>query len=279
MAINRHHDINYHQFDVHLSHACNFTCESCSHYSNYHFSGNLPLETAEAWYQKWALRLRPFRINLLGGEPAINPKLTEHVVLARKYWPAAELYLYTNGFLLHRHPQFPAAVRNVGNFIIKLSRHYNSAEYEKTFEQVVSLLKTWQSQYGIKFAVSESFSKWTMRYIDQDHQLSPFHDNNPKQSWEICNAKYCLQMHEGKLWKCPILAYLPMVKQKLGLSKEWDQYLTYKPLDPDCSESELHEFLARREEPFCSACPAFKRPFPKNDPTKPAKKTAPPLVA
>ena len=266
-------DITHHQFDIHLSHACNFACESCSHYSQYHFSGNLSLDLAESWYQQWAPRLQPFKINLLGGEPAINPKLCEHILLARKYWPAAELYLYTNGFLLHRHPQLPATIQEVGNFVIRLSKHYDSPEYGQTFAQIVDVLKMQESQYGIKVEIMDSFSRWTRRYTDQGGNISPFQDNNPRQSWETCNAKWCIQMHEGKLWKCPILAYLPMVRQKSGLSKEWDYYLSYKPLEPGCSEEELHEFLARREESFCSACPAFKRSFPKNDPTKPLKRT------
>ncbi len=269
-------DVNYHQFDVHLAHACNFTCESCSHYSNYHFAGLLSLETAESWYGQWAKRLRPFRINLLGGEPAINPKLSEHVLLARKFWPAAKLYIYTNGFLLHKHPRLPAALREAGNVMIKLSKHYDSAEFNRTFGEVLQLMESWRSEYGTEVDVSDSYSKWTRRYLDRDGTLSPFHDNNPKQSWEICNARHCMQLHEGKLWKCPILAYLPMVKKKLGLTAEWDFYLTYKPLEPDCSEPELHEFLARREEPYCAACPAFKRPFEKNDPTKRVERAAAP---
>src|ERR1700722_11048458 len=55
------------QFEIHLAYACNLTCESCSHYSNYHFSGVLSLETAESWYQKWSCRLRPKQVTLLGG--------------------------------------------------------------------------------------------------------------------------------------------------------------------------------------------------------------------
>ena len=137
---------------------------------------------------------------------------------------------------------------------------------------MVTLLDGWHAQYGVKTEISESFSKWTRRYLDENGQLSPFEDNDPKQSWEICNAKYCLQMHEGKLWKCPILAYLPMVKQKLGLSKKWDHALSYRALEANCSDAELAEFLARKDESYCAACPAFKRPFPKNDPTKMPKR-------
>jgi organic radical activating enzyme len=269
-------DITHHQFDIHLSHACNFSCDSCSHYSQFHFSGNLSLEEAEAWYKKWSARIHPFKINLLGGEPALNPHLGEHILLARRYWPNAELYLYTNGFLLHRHPTLPQVIRDVGNFVIRLSRHYDAPDYTERFEDVVTTLRSWESQYGTKLEVMDSYSRWTRRYLDQDGKITPFQDNNPRLSWEICNAKWCLQLHEGKLWKCPILAYLPMVKQRYGVSDEWAPSLAYKPLEADCSDDELHEFLARREESYCSACPAYKRSFPKNDPTKMLRRTPQP---
>ena len=267
---NRDHNIDYHQFDVHLSHACNFTCESCSHYSNFNFTGNLELETAESWYRTWKGKLEPFRINLLGGEPAINPKMAEHIMLARKYWPKAALFLYTNGLLLHRHKDLPRIIQNVGGkFEFRLSIHYDSPEYLEKSNKVLELLEQWKVEYGLSYAVSESFSRWTRRYFNENGILSPFHDDDQKASWENCNAKWCLQLHEGKLWKCPIIAYLPMMDEKYRLSPEWEPYLAYKPLEADCSESELREFLARKDEFVCTACPAYKRHFPKNDPMKP----------
>jgi organic radical activating enzyme len=256
------------QFDVHLSHACNFTCDSCSHYSNYHFSGSLSLPNAEDWYRQWSPRVEPKRINVLGGEPALNPNMSEHLLLVRKYFPRTVIYLYTNGFLLHRHSQLPHALRDAGNCIVKLSRHYNSDDYMKRFQEVVRMLEQWHTEFGAVFEISDSYTKWTRRYLDEGGNITPFHDENPRQSWEICNARWCLQLHEGKMWKCPILAYLPMLKKKKELSPEWDFYLTYKPLEPTCSEEELHEFLSRHDEAYCSACPAFKRHFAKNDPTR-----------
>jgi len=257
---------DYH-FDVHLSHACNLTCESCSHFSNHHFSGLLSLETAESWYQKWSLRLRPKRVTLIGGEPTINPKLSEHVLLARKYWPNACIRLYTNGFFLHRHPRLPQIMKEIGNSVIEVSKHFDSPEYNQRFDEIQRLLQTWQDEHQIQFIVRDSIVNWTRRYHYEGGQLSPYNDGDPQQSWRNCKARTCKQLHNGKLWKCPILAYLPMVKSKVNLSPEWDFYLTYKPLEPDCSESELREFLSRKSEVFCAACPAYKRPFKKPDPT------------
>lgn len=261
--------IQYHQFDVHIAHACNFSCQSCSHFSNYHFPGLLSLGEAEQWYASWSARLRPFKINLLGGEPTINPLLPEHVLLARRFWPDAKLFIYTNGSLLSRQSRLPKAIQDAGRTIIRLSRHYDGSEYEREFSEVISLLTSWEQEWQIKFEIMDSYSNWTERYIDDGGVIRPFKDGNPRQSWENCKAKYCVQMHDGMLWKCPMLAYLPMVKARGLLSDESEFYLTYEPLKPDCSTAALADFFAREEEPFCSGCPASRRRIDKMDPTKP----------
>jgi hypothetical protein len=79
-------------------------------------------------------------------------------------------------------------------------------------------------------------------------------------------CKTAVQLHEGTLWKCPILAYLPLMRQKRQLGPEWNRNLAYQPLSPDCSDREISEFFAKEHEPFCAACPAFERKMIKNDP-------------
>ena len=86
--------------------------------------------------------------------------------------------------------------------------------------------------------------------------MAPYEDNDPQQSWNHCVSKHALQLHENKLWKCPALAYLPMQAKKYKLSEKWSPYLKYKPLDIDCTDEELKEFLSREHESYCSMCPA-----------------------
>src|SRR6266702_5150799 len=72
--------------ELHVAHTCNLTCESCSHYSNHAHKGILDLALAESWIRAWSKRITLDELNLLGGEPTMNPRLSEFVVLARKYW-------------------------------------------------------------------------------------------------------------------------------------------------------------------------------------------------
>src|SRR5438128_105663 len=92
------------RLELHVTHACNLTCESCSHYSNQNHSGNLSLDDADRWMGGWSKRLVLDEFHLLGGEPTIHPELTEFVRLVRLHWPGTLIRIRTNGFFLHRHP-------------------------------------------------------------------------------------------------------------------------------------------------------------------------------
>jgi rubredoxin len=91
--------------------------------------------------------------------------------------------------------------------------------------------------------------------------MQPFEDGDPRASWDICPARHCKQLLDGRIWKCAPLAYLPMQKAKYRLSEKWDTYLGYKPLEPDCSRAELRAFAALEDEAACGMCAAKKRLF------------------
>ena len=242
--------------ELHVAHTCNLTCESCSHYSNHAHKGILDLAQAEDWMRAWSKRITLDELNLLGGEPTMNPRLSEFVVLARKYWPATHIRIITNGFFLHRHPALPSTLEADGNASLALSVHHNDPTYLERLGPAIDLLAAWQRDHGTIVETRQSDEGWTRRYLGSGAGMLPFEDGRPRQSWEICPARYCKQLHDGKLWKCPPLAYLNLQKAKYDLSPRWDPYLQYAPLDPTCTDQELDEFLQREDEQACSMCSA-----------------------
>jgi hypothetical protein len=250
------------RLELHVTHACNLTCESCSHYSNHGHRGSLSLETADAWMASWSRRVIPGTFNLLGGEPTVHPDLPAFVGLVRSHWPTTTIRISTNGFLLHRHPTLAAELARHGPSEINLSIHHGSPEYEKRLQPVRALLKEWREAYPtIRIKPIPSEKNWTRRYLGEGATMKPFIDNDPRSSWEICPARTCAQLHEGKIWKCGPLAYLPMQAEKFGLGEEWEQYLRYQPLEPGCSDEEAAEFFGREDESACLMCSAEKRLF------------------
>ena len=252
--------------EIHLAHSCNLACESCSHYSNQGHKGLLGLDEAGEWMAAWSGRLAPETFSLLGGEPAIHPRLADFVPLARAAWPSAKLRLVTNGFLLARHPELPRRLAEAGQAHILVSVHHDSGAYRERLRPVVALLRTWVDAYGIKVAFSPSHAGWTRRYKGFGAAMAPFEDGRPRQSWKHCPARFCPQLFEGAIWKCAPLAYLPMQDRKYGLSDKWAPYLSYRPLAPGCSDGELRAFFRRKAESFCAMCAArperFALPLP-----------------
>ena len=259
---------------IHVTHSCNLTCESCSHYSNQGHTGVLSLDEANHWMKLWSPRISPQVFTLLGGEPTIHPNLTEFISLSKKNWPDAKLILQTNGFFLHRHPNLSRVLRN-SNCRIHLSIHHNSPEYVMRLKPILALLDQWRED-GIDVFYENALDRWTRRYHGYGSTMKPFRDNNPRRSWEICPAKECPQLFEGKIWKCAALAYLKLQDAKYKLSPEWDPYLKYKPLDPNCTEEDLETFFDKEEESYCSMCSAnlekFEPPLPFQDNSKRAEK-------
>lgn len=254
------------RLEMHVTHACNLSCESCCHYSNHNHKGSIGALEAEVWMSAWRGRFTVNEFVLLGGEPTLNPELLHFFPLVRKYWPEAKLTVITNGFFLHRHPELPQALADCGNAQIALSVHHDSPAYQARIQPVLDLIEKWRQDYGISIVVTASHRQWTRRYRGFGDALMPFEDNDARKSWEICRARDCKQLFDGKLWKCAPIAYLQLQKQKFKISNKWDHYLAYRPLSPTSDDQALIEFIEREDESVCSMCSAKPRKFEPSNP-------------
>lgn len=261
------------QIEMHVTHTCNFTCEGCSHYSNHGHSGTLTLNECEDWLYSWSRRLQPKVFTILGGEPTLNKNLVGIVYMVRMMWPNTdtEIDLVSNASFLHTHPDLPNALVNTGTNLAISIHSKTDIEYVRKFKKGYNLAKEWREKYGVNVEFwNFTNDYWVPQYKGFGNKMMPYEDNNPRKSWEKCISKNALQIHDGDLWKCPPLAYLPMQAEKYDLDKKWDDYLKYKPLKVTCSDEELEEFISREEESFCSMCPAYvDKPYQKINPTLP----------
>jgi 4Fe-4S single cluster domain len=249
------------RLELHVTHACNLTCESCSHYSNHNHRGHLALPEADRWMSLWNNRLAVEQVHLLGGEPTIHPELCGFISLVRRHWPNTFIKIRTNGFFLHRHPGLPALLAADGRAAISVAVHHDAPEYRDHLKPVFDLLARWERDFAIRVEVDQSFQNWTRRYHGFGATMLPFEDALPRASWDICPGRQCKQLFEGKIWKCAPLTYLKMQKAKFELSPKWDFYLDYEPLEAACTDRELDLFIAEEDEPYCGMCSAHRRPL------------------
>lgn len=155
----------------------------------------------------WSGRLVVDEFHLLGGEPTIHPELPAFVTLVRRHWPKAFIRIRTNGFFLHRHPDLPKLLADDTRAAISIAVHHDSPEYLEKLRPILDLIARWKREYAIQIDIDPSFTNWTRRYQGFGAAMRPYEDGSARKSWEICSARHCKQLFEGKIWKCAPLAY------------------------------------------------------------------------
>ena len=257
--------------EFHVAFGCNLTCESCAHYSNHAHSGMIAPAELERQIALWNRKLLPGQFRVMGGEPTLNKNLLDLIRVARQGWPdgfgpaGTQLELITNGLRLDRFPGLPALLEEASCHLV-ISVHHDSPEYARALEPIRALVKGWRAAHRFRVSWRPSSRRWTRRYHGYGSAMKPFTDGDQRQSWKNCSAKRCVQLFEGKLWKCPALAYLPMQHAKYKLGAEWQPYLHYEALAPDATLPEVAAFLKREDEPECLMCPANPPRFDKPNP-------------
>lgn len=257
--------LNIRSLELHACHVCNLSCKYCTHYSDNKHKGILSLEDSEDWMKGWSNRIQPEQFAILGGEPALNPKLPELIALSRNYWPHSRIILVSNGFFLHRHPTLEQTLLD-NNVQLHISIHSDSPEYTEKLVPVRAFLANWKQ----KITWRPCYKSWSAMYRGYGNTMEPFADEDQRRSWEICECRTCSQLFHGDIWKCPNIAYLKMQLEKFNLqdNEKWTPYMQYKPLSPSCSDLELTNFFEREDEFICKMCPS-RTQFIKNDEKNP----------
>lgn len=249
--------------EVHVTHACNLTCDSCSHYSNHGHKQLFTSEDLKQWMLPWSKKIQPKWISLMGGEPTLNKNLSEIVETTADMWLNSQIRVITNGFFLDRHPDLPATLVKTKSQL-RISIHYKSEEYDAHTEKIKEIVKGWKLKHPTLNVIwKEDFKNWLRVYKGYGNSMMPYEDENPKESWNNCGVKFCRQIFLGKLWKCPNLAYLQLQDKKFKLNEVWDKYLTYRvgdltgqAIEPTASLREIRKFYEEKEISHCAMCPA-----------------------
>lgn len=231
------------------------------HYSDHPIQRHIFAEQLAWWSDAWNQRLAPPRLlSIVGGEPLLNPELERIIYLLRDKWPKSNLHLVTNGSLLTQQQLAGLPAWCVANNVtVTVSSHLPFEKMSKAYRQLIK----WRQLYpSFRWNSELSLNNWVQLYQGGPdiHSMRPFTDNNQQESWNNCRNKKCVQLYDGKLWKCPPIAYLQLLKQKYKgtMSSTWDRYLEYQALGPDCTNEELNIFLAHLNGPelVCNMCPS-----------------------
>ncbi len=256
------------RIETHVSHACNLKCDNCNHFSNFKVKSEeiITAELFKQWNEPWTKKIIPHIYQLCGGEPTLNNHLTDICYVARKLWNKSKILLISNGFFLKNHPNLPEALE-ANNIKLIISIHDDSEEYLSKIEEIKTLISFWKKHFNFEIEYRESYLNWFKTFkTNEDGKTVPYNDNNPIMSFEKCLSKNAKQLFNGLLFKCPPLAYLNLINKKFKLEKEWNYYLEYEPLKPNCTYNELINFFSIKHENYCNMCASnptqYKKPNP-----------------
>ena len=239
--------------ETHVSHLCNLRCDGCTHYCDIGYAEKIDHDAALDSLKAWAKRLHIKQFAMLGGEPLLEKRLPDYIKLVAEQFGYAERRVVTNGVLLHKWDEsLPELISETRTRLI-VSLHVAGGKHKEDLARSFALLKEWIKKYDLNVTVKDIDYRWFRIHRGQGVDMLPFEDGKPELSRARCVTP-CVNLHRGLLWKCPPLAYLPMIIGKLRHRVAWERYLQYRPLGLDATDDEL--LALSSDADCCGMCPA-----------------------
>jgi hypothetical protein len=173
-------------------------------------------------------------------------------------FPGTPIVILTNGLLLPDHEGLgECLLRNRVKLGVAL--HENTPAYRAKIQPALDLLAAWR-RLGIDLEVWNTWQSWTTPYVTSPDGPVPFEHHDKEASWRSCtvSTRKCAQLRDGCIWKCPMVAYMPMVcKQKPKVASKWEMLHKYQPLRLPASDTEISDFFSRKAEDVCTYCSSY----------------------
>lgn len=126
-----------------ITNVCNYNCENCNSYNNYHFSGSQKWKDYADDYTKWAKIFDVGYWEICGGETMTNPDWLDWVKGVTQLWPNNEGRILTNGSLLDKNKDKLTELYSImsgakGKITLRISLHNRDR-----FEEILA----WAKEY------------------------------------------------------------------------------------------------------------------------------------
>jgi MoaA/NifB/PqqE/SkfB family radical SAM enzyme len=236
----------YIQFDYHIVEHCNFSCVGCTYFAPLAEEEYIDVDIFEKDMRRMAeLTNNESRyIQLIGGDPLLHPQLLKINEIARRYFPATRIALFTNGLLLLRQDdKFWRNMRE--NKIVIFPSHYPGVDYES--------IKNKAAECGVAFEFAWIWEKENVRTMNSKDILDIEGTQDYRRSFIYCDRpNACITLKNGKLYTCPIIPtayhFNKYFNRHLEVT-ERDYIDIYRAKDIN----EILSFLSR-PVPFCRYC-------------------------
>lgn len=276
--------------EVNITNVCNYSCAHCQSLNNYAFKGHQNWDDYKNEYLNLSQQLDIDQIQIIGGEPTLNPDFEKWVDGISKLWPGSKLQIATNGSRLDKLTKhiYQTLLNHKGTLWITchdMKLYDGFLDFSKTFlDEIVSdslPSSNWKEDYE-KFKVDPSVKlktisrtlidkngveiilDWSQSFVPSvidlldNQRLSMKYNSDPIQAHSICYFKSCHQINKGKLYKCPLVSVLPDFLNQFDVSMsdtDKELALSYKPLSS--TDTNVADFVNNINEPIpqCKFCP------------------------
>lgn len=222
--------------ELHISDKCNLNCRGCTHFSP--LFDEIGADVGKKLADIKALKnifSDIFRIDILGGEPLLNPDLKEYMIELRSILPRTYIQIYTNGLLI---PQLESDVLKTiadNDIGITISEYYPT-------HQMIDKIKDCLKQYHIKYRIAEYDSKQLFN--------TPISLSENSKYPQKCISDGCITVANGLIARCPTLMYISK------FNEYFEQHLPTEGIYRISDYTDGKELLAdmKKEVPLCRHC-------------------------
>lgn len=225
-----------------VSHFCNLNCKRCDHFSNLAPKGSFADPKS---FERDLTQISKFvenicELKLLGGEPLLNEDLPLFIEAARRVFPRAAIYIFTNALIL----------RNISKSLIDCIRKNDIVVtftvYPPMFGQIDDVVMFLRRE-GLKFAIYhevKDFAAW----------INLNGDSDPRKAQRACFSGECHCFKDGMLFKCTQALNTDVFNEKYN-QKLPQEYLDL--YDETLTASKVREFLTASNA-LCRYCGPYK---------------------
>ena len=109
--------------EMYITNVCNYSCTHCQSFNNYAFKGHQRWDDYKDEYELLSKKLDIGIIQLMGGEPTLNPDFNKWLKGISNLWPTAKLQISTNGSTLNKLTQDVYDVLSKNNGTLWITCH------------------------------------------------------------------------------------------------------------------------------------------------------------
>lgn len=276
---------SFRKIEFYITNVCNLTCEHCNRFNNYDFKGWQSWADYEPAYQTWANLIDLGAITIMGGEPTLNPTLTDWIYGLNRVF-GIEVQVLTNGTRINKVRGLYEALRNPvssgGSNSIAVSLH-RANDIDQLRSDIADFLHgdIWENthnpqQWNCDWQFSDRNGVLINVYLQNRFETSSIrllpngaktlHSSNPERAHRACTHVKFKSYHfiRGQLYKCGPVALMPEFDQQHRFDiSDQDRTLlnSYRPLTVDNFADYHAEFLRDLDKPLpqCKFCPENKQ--------------------